>query len=264
MNRFPALQRTIWSAVYRYLGHRFRSPEWTFMNWGYAELDGATDGHTPGLALPSTEAADRFEIQLYHRAAAQAELAGRTVLEIGCGRGGGAAFVARAHAPARLVGVDFSPSNIDFCRGRHRAPNLEFAIGDAEALPQPDASVDAVLNIESSHCYGSMARFLGEVRRVVRPGGHFLWADFRPPHELAEVPDRLRADGWTQCALDDITPNVLAALDRMVPRRRALIRAQVPRWLWGAFEQFAAFPGSRHYEQLRTGQRTYLCGRFRR
>ena len=248
--------------MYRYLGHRFRSPDWTFMNWGYAELDG--DGHTPGLALPDAEAPDRFEIQLYHRVAAQAPLAGRNVVEIGCGRGGGAAFVARAHAPARLLGLDFSPSSVEFCRGRHRAPNLEFAIGDAEALHLPDASVDAVVNVESSHCYGSMARFLGEVRRVLRPGGEFLWADFRPLHELADVPDRLRAAGWEQRALADITPHVLQALDHMVPRRRALIRAQVPRWLWGAFEQFAAFPGSRHNEQLRTRQRTYLCGHFRR
>lgn len=261
VNRFPGLQRAVWGAVYRYLGHRFRSPAWTFMNWGYAALDG--EGHVPGLPLSDAEAPDRFEIQLYHRVASPAALAGRTVVEIGCGRGGGAAWMARALGPARVVGLDFSPSNIEFCRARHPAPNLEFAVGDAEALHLPDASVDAVVNVESSHCYGSMARFLAEVRRVVRPGGEFLWADFRPPAELADVPDRLAAAGWTRLALDDITPHVLAALDRMVARRRALIRTEVPRWLQGAFEQFAAFPGSRHYEQLRTGQRTYLAGRWR-
>ncbi len=258
---WPRVQRLVWAGVYRFLGRRFRSPEWTFMNWGYAAL-GDDAGHSRDL--PADDEPDRYEIQLYDRAIAGSELRGRHVVEIGSGRGGGAAWMARALGPQQLIGLDFSPGNVDFSRERHPAENLEFRVGDAEAMALPDASVDAIVNVESSHCYASMERFLGEVTRVVRPGGEFLWADFRPPETLAEVPDRLAALGWEQVALDDITDNVLRALDLMVPRRRRLIREQTPRVMWGAMEQFAAFPGSRHYEELRTRERTYLAGRFRR
>ncbi len=261
---WPRVQRWVWAGVYRYLGRHFRSPEWTFMNWGYAALgsvDGG-DGHT--RELDPVDEADRYETQLYDRVASQADLSENTVVEVGCGRGGGAAWVARALGPDRVIGLDFSPSNIDFCRERHAEPNLEYRVGDAEALELADASVDVVLNVESSHCYASMPQFLSEVTRVVRPGGELLWADFRPPETLGEAPDWLTANGWEQLALDDITDHVVRALDLMVPRRRRLIREQAPRLLWGALEQFAAFPGSRHYEELRTRERTYLCGRFRR
>ena len=51
--------------------------------------------------------------------------------------------------------------------------------GDAQNLPFPDESFDAVINVEASHIYPNFERFLGEVARVLRPGGHFLYADFR-------------------------------------------------------------------------------------
>jgi ubiquinone/menaquinone biosynthesis C-methylase UbiE len=46
-------------------------------------------------------------------------------------------------------------------------------------MPFPDASFDAVINVESSHCYPSMGRFLSEVHRVLRPRGSLLFADLR-------------------------------------------------------------------------------------
>ena len=55
---------------------------------------------------------------------------------------------------------------------------------ESDALCARDLSeslnpLDVVLNVESSHCYGSMPRFLAEVRRVLEPRGYFLHADFR-------------------------------------------------------------------------------------
>jgi ubiquinone/menaquinone biosynthesis C-methylase UbiE len=57
---------------------------------------------------------------------------------------------------------------------------LDFVRGDAQNLHFPDQSFDAVINVEASHIYPNLERFLGEVARVLRPGGHFLYADFRP------------------------------------------------------------------------------------
>ena len=56
---------------------------------------------------------------------------------------------------------------------------------DSEDLPFPDDSFDAVINIESSHTYPNFSRFLAEVARVLRPGGHFLYTDVRNTPDIA-------------------------------------------------------------------------------
>ena len=58
--------------------------------------------------------------------------------------------------------------------------------GDAQNLPFPDESFDAVINVEASHQYPDFPRFLAEVARVLRPGGHFLYTDSRRAPVVAE------------------------------------------------------------------------------
>ena len=59
--------------------------------------------------------------------------------------------------------------------------------GDAENLPFEDNSFDAIINVESSHCYGNVEQFLREVHRVLRPGGDFLFVDLRGAQKLVEL-----------------------------------------------------------------------------
>jgi ubiquinone/menaquinone biosynthesis C-methylase UbiE len=65
-------------------------------------------------------------------------------------------------------------------------PGLDFVQGDAENLPFPDESFDAVLNVEASHANPRFPRFIAEVARVLRPGGHFLYADMRGYQEISD------------------------------------------------------------------------------
>jgi len=165
--------------VYRYLTRRISADDFLFINWGYEQ--------SPPMALP-LEASDepyRYCIQLYHRTAAQADLGGKRVLEIGCGHGGGASYLMRALQPASYTGLDLNPAGIAFCQKRHNLAGLEFVQGDAENLPFADESFEVVINIESSIHYRQFPRFLAEVARVLRPGGHFLYADFRPRYAIA-------------------------------------------------------------------------------
>src|SRR3989442_1237030 len=178
------------------------------MNYGYIPAPDAR-----ALALDASDEADRYCIQLYDFVAGACDLAGKHVLEVGSGRGGGASFVKRYRRPASLTGVDFSAMAVEFCRHRYHIDGLSFREGHAEALPFEDESVDAIVNVESSHCYGSIAGFFREVRRVLKPGGCFLYADLRASEDLEEWRGQLLQSGLCLVAETDITSNVLAALD---------------------------------------------------
>ena len=124
------------------------------------------------------------------------------VLEVGCGRGGGAAFLTALHTPARYTAVDFSPAAVALAARLHAAaaPRLSFAVGDAERLAFGDASFDVVVNVESSHCYGDVPAFLREMARVLAPGGRFAFADFRGTADCLVLEAQLRAAGGTKTA----------------------------------------------------------------
>lgn len=251
--RSPRLRHALWRAGYEVLARRYGQADWTFMNYGYAALQ-------PDDARPRLEAADeadRYPIQLYHHLAAAGELAGAAVLEVGCGRGGGCSYLARYFNPERVVGVDFSPQAIRFCRRVHTARGLSFVEGDAAALPFPDESFEVVVNVESSHCYPDPERFLREVFRVLRPGGRFLWADMRPVEQVDSTRRQFRNAGFRFLRERRITPNVLHALDRMSDGRAEMVRRLVPRMLVGPVGDFAGVRGSRVYESLRSGAVEY-------
>ncbi len=99
------------------------------------------------------------------------DLAGKRVLDIGCGLGG--KTVAYAEAKARVTGVDLSESNIARCAAfaRERGVDAIFAAGDAERLPFADGSFDAVIANDSLEHFANPEAALRELARVLAPGG---------------------------------------------------------------------------------------------
>jgi SAM-dependent methyltransferase len=99
------------------------------------------------------------------------DLAGKRVLDIGCGLGG--KTVAYAEAKARVTGVDLSAENIARCSVFARAHGVEatFAAGDAERLPFAAGTFDAVIANDSLEHFADPERALGEFARVLAPGG---------------------------------------------------------------------------------------------
>ena len=97
---------------------------------------------------------------------------GRDVLDAGCGVGYGTAFLAeRARS---VVGVDRSEDAIAYARSRYARPNVEFEVGDLLALEAADRAFEVVCCFETIEHLPDQARFVDEVRRVLRPGGTFL------------------------------------------------------------------------------------------
>src|SRR5690606_18302085 len=175
-------------AWYDFLTRLDRRGEVVFLNHGFAP-DG---GDRSDIDLQPEDEAERLSIQLYHHVASAVDWRGRDGLEVGCGRGGGASYVARYLKPRSLIGLDIAAKSIAFCRDRHSAPGLSFRHGDAQNLPFPDESFDIVLNVESSGSYPDRAVFFREVARVLRPGGHFLFADYRRSDAIRKLRKQLR------------------------------------------------------------------------
>jgi SAM-dependent methyltransferase len=224
------LAKSWYPLVTRYHARYHRDDDVVFLNAGYEE--------DPPMAIP-LEASDepkRYSIQLYHRTATQVDLSGKRVLEVGCGHGGGASYLMRTLHPASYTGLDLNPAGIEFCRKRHNLPGLEFVQGDAENLPLPDESFDAVINIESSHCYPRFPRFLAEVARVLRPGGHFLYADLRLDTRIPEWEAALAEAPLRVVSQADIKKPVLHGI-----KKNSLPTPRVPAYLRGVAREAAAW-----------------------
>ena len=120
--------------------------------------------------------------------------------------------------PSSYTGLDFNPDGIAFAQRRHNLAGLEFVHGDAEKLPFPDESFDAVLNVEASHAYPHFERFLSEMVRVLRPGGHFLYTDFRDRDEFSAWEAALAGMPMRMVSEQVINPEVLRGMDNNSPR----------------------------------------------
>src|SRR5205814_10603381 len=145
-------------------------------------------------------------------------------------------------------GIDFSRNANEVSGIYYSVDGLSFLPRDASNLPLADNSVDSIINLGSSHCYGSTTNFLSEVYRVLRPDGHFLFSDHRDHDKLNLLREQLKDSGLRLVKETDITGNVVAALDLDNDRKQRMIAQKCPRILRREAEEFAAMKGSRAYE----------------
>ena len=107
-------------------------------------------------------------------------LAGRRVLDIGCGDGSVLRDLVRYGATPRcLEGADLLPERIQ--RAQELGPHMRFTVADAQALPYPEGAFDLALAFtlfSSVVDEGARRRVAAEALRVLRPGGVLLLYDF--------------------------------------------------------------------------------------
>jgi SAM-dependent methyltransferase len=116
--------------------------------------------------------------QLFELLAAEGDLAGRRVLDVGCGTGRLA--VALAERGARVWGVDPSEEMLRQARAAG-GRNVGLRLGRAEALPFKDAWFERAVLRTVVHLIDRPRAFL-ELARVLRPGGRAVIATFAPEH----------------------------------------------------------------------------------
>jgi ubiquinone/menaquinone biosynthesis C-methylase UbiE len=103
---------------------------------------------------------------------------GLRVLDVATGTGNAA--LAAARRGCDVVGVDFVPGQLEVARARAAAEGLEvrFLESDAEALPVPDASFDAVVSVFGAIFAPDQERAAAELLRACRPGGTIAMANW--------------------------------------------------------------------------------------
>jgi ubiquinone/menaquinone biosynthesis C-methylase UbiE len=152
---------------------------------------------------------------------------GDRILDVGCGTGYFARMLVEVVGPlGAVVGVDAAPEMVAHAALRSRSvSNCTFDVGNAAALSFPDSSFDIVVSSLTMHhlAAADQLKAVGEMRRVLRPGGKLLIAEFQAP----------TGHVWRLL----LGPTGLAAMAHAVPHVQALVaevgfaeieRGQVP------------------------------------
>jgi ubiquinone/menaquinone biosynthesis C-methylase UbiE len=107
---------------------------------------------------------------------------GQRVLDIGCGTGSLAVLIKKTHPDAEVVGIDPDRAALAVAerKAKRRRLAIKFDRGFADRMPYGDASFDRVFSSFMFHHLGAdeKAATLGEIRRVLKPGGSLHLLDF--------------------------------------------------------------------------------------
>jgi ubiquinone/menaquinone biosynthesis C-methylase UbiE len=125
----------------------------------------------------------RALVQRYYEAPLLERLGGRVaggrVLEMGCGQGVGSEIILTRFGAREIVAFDLDPDMVSRARRRlaRWGDRVRFEVGDAACIPAPDAHFDAVFDFGIIHHVPEWRQAIGEVSRVLRPGGQFCFEE---------------------------------------------------------------------------------------
>lgn len=146
--------------------------------------DLVTLGHTVGYsdqAMSSVPEGTNLGLGCGNPTALASLQPGETVLDLGSGAGFDCFLASQKVGPGgRVVGVDMTPDMVERARRAAKAggyDNVEFRLGEIEALPVPDESVDVVISNCVLNLSPARAKVFAEVMRVLKPGGRIMISD---------------------------------------------------------------------------------------
>ena len=123
------------------------------------------------------------------------DVAGKDVLELGCGAAQWG--IALARRGARVVGLDVSERQLEHARAALAEAGLEFPLvcAGAESVPLPDASFDTVVSDWGATAFCDPHAWVPEAARLLRPGGLLAFSGATP---LSWLCLNAEADGWDE------------------------------------------------------------------
>lgn len=128
-------------------------------------------------------------------------IAGREVLDLGCGIGGASVVLAAEVGAARVLGIDVEPGSLDHAAGLVEDAGLSDRVSlelvKPGPLPLPDAAFDAIFTKDVVCHVPDKAALFAEAYRVLRPGGVFACGDWVKGEDSPEPRDCLPAyEDW--------------------------------------------------------------------
>ncbi len=124
------------------------------------------------------------------------------VLELGCGTGAVAAFLAQTYN-MKVWGTDYDHEQIQIARKRHHENKLlAYRVEDAARLSFQDASFDLVVSQNVFHHLPQWQTAVSEVARVLRPQKFLIWLDLTVPKWAARLFQPLVKKHSLYCILD--------------------------------------------------------------
>ncbi len=177
-----------------------------FINFGFWEKD---------VAHRSLSVKDRLESaqNLYKKVLAKGNISSRDhVLEVACGAGAGAALLLGEFALEAYKGLDASPAQIVRAKKLNSCflDRASFHVGYAEQIPFSNQSFDKIFSIEAAQHFKSLAAFIREAYRVLKPGGMLVVATF------FAVPDEVPNEAM------EMIPTLQNQVDSLLPVSKVL------------------------------------------
>lgn len=231
-----------------------------FFNGGYLPL--AED-----LLLPAELRGEEAAAMMYHlllrRMVADLDPQPDTILDIGCGQGGGLLYAHALFPEARLIGSDRNgTATRKAAQALSGLPGVRLVKGRDDDIVLETGCADFVVSVGAPTYFG-LSRYVTEAARVCRSGGIIAFSGGYRQGDHAKIEAELR-DAAVQNWLDfiryeDITPNTFAALKADIPRReKELARVPWPFRLYG--RKWADMPGSAEYAEYAKGRRAdFAC-----
>jgi len=149
------------------------------MDDGRAELDFNTFADIYDNVMSPLKPAERLVVNAKI-------IPGQRVLDVACGTGWATMAAARAVGnTGRVIGIDIADKMLDVARGKAASAglsNVEYRLGDAEALEFNDATFDVVICATAIYLLRDIPKTLHEWRRVLKAGGTVAFSSYGKNH----------------------------------------------------------------------------------
>lgn len=258
----------------------------TFNTWGISNVDDKPFG---------PEYPQRHGMAAYHSLASMpavkeyvAAKPNAQFLEIGCGTGAGADLISRiVHPTIAYTALDMQKAAIETCVKLHAAhdnPHLSCVQGNGKTLPVEDSSIDVVVvsetHIAEMEIGEEEVAIFNEMKRVLVPGGLFVWGNALPTKVWGDGAKYLQANGFEACGSKNVTDRAILARDQDTDRVNSFLNQMLDGYpvfstpLVGApcrhtvdrmVKNFYRHPGTDLYERMVVGADSYmnLCHRMK-
>lgn len=171
----------------------------------FTTVDGAPDASWLVAFMDQANAQPEYGAIRHTLAAGLGDLAGRQVIDVGCGTGDDARALARLTGPqGRVVGTDLSEAMIVEARRRNERAvvPVEFYVGDLRRMEFDDGTFDAArAKLVLMHC-DDIETAAAELVRVTRPGGRIAIFDYDFDTTTVDHPDQRATREIVRCSSD--------------------------------------------------------------